>query len=145
MADRTIASFFKRLILDLLTVALSFPILLFGLTTLSIIVTGRREDGMGFGAILGFAAGLVLFYCIRGQFSWSWTIAQIIVNAGLTMGELYITGKTFEGAPIAEASYGLILILISVPIFVSVNRQLLDFLAILLKGQRRKPKQENPW
>jgi hypothetical protein len=142
MTDNSGALSFKTFIKDFFTIALSFPLFVFFLTAITIMAIGRREDGMGLGLIFGFAAGLGLFYCLCGRFTAIWTIAQVIVNAGLTTGEFYIVAKILEGTSIAEASYGLILILLSVPFLVSINRQVLDFFILTLNGQQRRKEQE---
>jgi len=129
--------------IDFLTVALTFTVLLVVITILSITVIGSREEGMGFGVIIGFAAGLGVFYYLRGQFNLSWTLGQITANAVLTIGEFYLFSSILDGSAISELSYGYLLIIVSAPALISVNRQLIDSLTIQLNGRRRIKEQEN--
>jgi hypothetical protein len=122
---------------DFATVALSFLIFLAIMTITSIVVIGSREEGMGFGLIIGFVAGLATFYYFRGQFNLIWTILQIIVNGILTIGELFGVWWLLEGTTISEISYGYLLILISIPSLISINKQIIDHLTIQMNGQKR--------
>jgi hypothetical protein len=125
----------KTFMTDFFTVTLVFTVLLFAMTILSIVVIGSREEGMGFGVIIGFVAGLAVFYYFRGHFNLRWTIGQVIVNAGLTIGEFYLVSDLFDGSSISELSYGYVLIIISVPTLISLNRQLIDFLTAKVNGE----------
>ena len=112
-------------------------------TSASIMVTGSREEGMAYGLICGFFLGLMIFYYLRAKFSAITTVLQIIINAGLSFGEFFVISHLTENMKISKLSYGYILIFISVPIFLSLNKQLLDNLAkiVPMKLREKQPVQ----
>jgi hypothetical protein len=106
-------------------------------TISSIVVTGSREEGMVYGLIGGLVLGLITFYYLRGQFNLIWTVLQLTINAGLTVGEFLGVSYLLKDTGIAEISYGYVLIFISVPTLISINKQLLDSLTKKLNAERR--------
>jgi len=96
----------------------------------------RRSSSIG-GARGGLALGLITFYYLRGQFNFIWTVLQLTINAGLTVGEFLGVSYLLKDTGIAEISYGYVLIFISVPTLISINKQLLDSLTKKLNVEKR--------
>jgi hypothetical protein len=61
----------------------------------------------------------------------------LTINAGLTVGEFLGVSYLLKDTGIAEISYGYVLIFISVPTLISINKQLLDSLTKKLNAERR--------
>lgn len=128
---------FKTFYIDFIVLTFSLILLLVVVTIGSIIVTGSREEGMVYGLIGGFALGLILFYYLRGQFNFFWTVLQWTINAGLTVGEFLGVSYLLKDTGISDISYGYVLIFISVPTLISINKQLLDKLSENLNVAKR--------
>ena len=130
-------SFFRTFYNDFIVTTFSLLLLMVVVTIGLIIVTGSREEGMVCGLIGGLALGLIAFYYLRGQFNFLWTVLQLTINAGLTIGEFLSVSNLLKDTRISEISYGYVLIFISVPTLVSINKQLLDNLMKKLNAKRR--------
>ena len=130
-------SYFRTFYGDLMVTTISLLILIVVGTIGSIVVTGRREEGMVYGLIAGFALGLIAFYFLRGQYSFIWTAMQLIINAGLTVGQFIGLSNLLKNTGIAEISYGYVFIFLSVPTLMSINKQVLDRLTQKLNGAKR--------
>lgn len=130
-------SYFRTFYSDFIVTTFSLLLLMVVGTIGSIVVTGSREEGMVYGLIGGLALGLITFYYLRGQFNFIWTVLQLTINAGLTVGEFLGVSYLLKDTGIAEISYGYVLIFISVPTLISINKQLLDSLTKKLNAERR--------
>lgn len=129
--------YFRIFYNDFIVTIFSLLLLMIVGTIGSIIVTGSREEGMGFGLIGGLAMGLIVFYILRGQYNFIWTILQLTINAGLTVGEFLGVDYLLKDTGISEISYGYVLVFISVPTLISINKQLLDGLTKKLNAEKR--------
>jgi hypothetical protein len=104
-------------------------------TFCSIIVTGSREEGMVYGLIGGFIMGLIFFYYLRAKFRF-WTAAlQLTINAVVSIGEFLVIRNFTDDMEISRLSYGYVLVFISLPTLISINKQLLDNLAIIFTAK----------
>lgn len=130
-------SYFRTFYSDFIVTTFSLLILLVIGTIGSIIMTGSREEGMVYGLIGGLVLGLIAFYYLRGQFNFFWTVLQLTINAGLTAGEFFGVSYLLRDTGISEISYGYVLIFISIPALISINKQLLDSLTKKLNGGKR--------
>lgn len=130
-------SYFRIFYSDFIVTTFSLLLFMVFGTMGSIIVTGSREEGMVYGLIGGLALGLITFYYLRGQFNFIWTAMQLIINAGMTVGQFLGVSYLLNDTGIAEISYGYVLIFISVPTLISINKQLLDSLTKKLKAEKR--------
>jgi hypothetical protein len=137
MTDNNDKSFFNIFYSDFIVIIFSFLAFLVITTVISITVIGSREEGMASGLIIGLALGLGTFYYLRGQFNFILTVVQAIINAGLTIAEFLGVAFLLKDTEIAEISYGYLLIFISVPALISVNKQILDYLTSKINGQKR--------
>lgn len=133
-------SYFRTFYSDFIVTTFSLLLLMVVGTIGSIIVTGSREEGMVYGLLGGLALGLIVFYYLYGQFKLIWTVLQVTVNAGLTAGEFLGVSYLLKDTGISEISYGYVLIFISVPTLISINKQLLDNLTKKLNADRREKK-----
>ena len=131
-------SYFRTFYSDFIVTTFSLLLLLAVGTIGSIIVTGSREEGMVYGLAAGLVLGLIAFYYFRGQFNFIWTALQLTINAGLTIGEFLGVSHLLKDTGISEISYGYVLIFISVPTLISINKQLLDNLTRRFNGQKRE-------
>ena len=104
-------------------------------------ITGSREEGMVFGLISGFILGLTTFYYYKGKFSLLITGLQLIINGCLSVGGFLLISNFTENMEISRLSYGYVLIYVSLPTLISINKQLLDKLSKILaiKERIRKP------
>ncbi len=130
-------SYFRTFYSDFIVTTFSLLLLMVVGTIGSIIVTGSREEGMAYGLIGGLGLGLIAFYYLRGQFNFIWTVLQLTINAGLTVGEFLGVSYLLKDTGVSEISYGYVLIFISVPTLISINKQLLDILTKKLNAEKR--------
>ncbi|OYU84039.1 MAG: hypothetical protein CFE24_08370 [Flavobacterium sp. BFFFF2] len=106
-------------------------------TIIAIIVTGSREVGMVYGVLVGFGLGLIVFYLLRGQFSFAWTILQLIFNTLITALLFYGALIIYQNMDRTDVLSDYVLVFISVPFLISINKQLLDILTVKLIGGNR--------
>ena len=120
-------------------IAAFFLLLLFVMagTMVSAIITGDRITGMVYGFTGGIILGFIVFYYFRGYFNFLWTVLQLAINAGLTVGEFSVVSYLLSDTTIAKISYGFVLVFISIPTLISINKQLLDNLTKKLNAKRR--------
>lgn len=138
MTTQQNTSYFRTFYSDFIVTTFSLLLLMVVGTIGSIIVTGSREEGMVYGLIGGLALGLIAFYYIRGQFNFIWTLLQLTINAALTVGEFLGVSYLLNDTGISEISYGYVLIFISVPTLISINKQVLDNLTKKLNAEARE-------
>lgn len=131
-------SYFKTFYSDFIVITFSILILLAIGTMVLISFTGSREDGLVYGLFCGLGLGLIIFYYLRGQFNFICTIIQLTINAALSVVEFLGISFLLKHTRISELSYGYVLIFISVPTLISLNKQLLDSLAKKLNAQKRE-------
>lgn len=125
---------------DLIVIIFSFLGSLFVSTIVLISSTGSREEGMGYGVIAGFAFGLGVFYYLRGRFNFTWTLVQLIANAGLSIGEFFGISFLVRDTGIEKISYGYVLIFLFIPAVVSINKQALDAMMEKVGADKRSKK-----
>lgn len=127
----------RAFISDFIVIVFSLIILIMIVSILVIMLVGSRESGMSYGLIVGVILGFLTFYYFRGEFTFKFTVLQLIINVGLTYGEIlcifYLLSKTGS----AENSYGYFFLIFSLPIFICINKQLIDNLTIKITTEKR--------
>ena len=126
-------------------IVISFSLLFFIVTTtiISMIISGSRLDGMFKGLCFGFGLSMTTFYYLRGQLKIWTTIIQAVVNSAFTVFTFLGLDYLIDNTETTTVAFGYVKILISIPIFISTFKQILDRFALILNAVKREKKPIN--
>lgn len=127
---------------DLIVIFFSILSMSIVLTILTIIViklitSSDEGEDLAVGLLLGLGIGLLFFYYLRGKFNFAWSIAQTILNIGLTVLEILFVSFLVDEIKITKMSFIILLIIIGVPSVIAFNKQLFDLLATKMNAKIR--------
>jgi len=130
----------KAILIDFLIATFSLFAFIFTFVLLSVAFSGDKESGVEFGIIIGVGMTLIFFYYVRGEFVFRISSLHIILNAALSGLEYYSVTLFFDKMVKSDIPYGMILLLITIPICIVINKLMLDTISKKTKGEKREKK-----
>ncbi|WP_167517097.1 hypothetical protein [Hydrotalea flava] len=120
-------------------IVITFSLLFFIVTTtiISMMLSGSRIDGMFKGIYFGLGLSMATFYYLRGQFKILTTIIQALLNTALTVLTFFGMDYLIGDNETSKIAYGYVYILISIPLFITTYKQILDNFATKLNADKR--------